>query len=91
MGKFLPSLIVLILIALISMISRFYSATPPDLNSATFFGPLHLVQGTLSGDPVFIDTVKYMSLQRVGIWQDPSLAALIAFHSLFVAWVLRKA
>lgn len=91
MGKFLPSLIVLIFIALISVISGFYSATPPELSSATYFGPWHLLSGTFQGDPVFFDTLSHFSILRLGIWQNPGLAVLIGFHTLFVLLVLRKA
>lgn len=91
MGKVLPSLIVLVFIAMISVVSHFYSATPPELGAATFFGPLHLLTGTFQGDPVFYDTVSHFSVHRIGIWQDPGLAALIGFHTLFILLVLRKA
>jgi hypothetical protein len=91
MGKFLPSLIVLIFIAMISVVSHFYSATPPELGAATYFGPWHLFTGIFQGDPTFFDTVAHFSVQRIGIWQDPGLAVLIGFHTLFALLVLRKA
>lgn len=91
MGKFLPSLIVLIFIALISVVSNFHSATPAELGAATYFGPWHLLLGTIQGDPVFFDTLAHFSIERVGIWQNSSLAALIGVHTLFVGWMLRRA
>lgn len=91
MGKFLPSLIVLVFIALISLVSDFHSATPPELGAATFFGPWHLLTGTIHGDPAFFDILAHFSIERIGIWQNSSLAALIGVHTLFVTWMLRKA
>jgi len=91
MGKILPSLIVLIFVAMISVVSHFYSATPPNLSSATYFGPWHLLLGAFQNDPIFFDTVSHMSVFRIGIWQNPGLAALIGFHTIFVLLVLRKA
>ncbi|HEX5035471.1 MAG TPA: hypothetical protein VFW62_13405, partial [bacterium] len=87
----LPSLIVLIFIALISMLSHFYSATPPELGAATFFGPWSLLKGTLAGDPAFFDTVRHFSIERVGLWENPGLAAAIGFNILFILLMLRKA
>jgi len=90
MGKFLPSLIVLVFIALISLLSGYTSATPPELGAATYFGPWHLVSGIFQGDPVFFDTLAHFSVLRLGIWQNPGLAALLGFHTLFVLWMVRN-
>jgi hypothetical protein len=91
MGKFLPSLIVLIFVALISMVSGFYSATPPELKAATYFGPWNLLLSSVKGDPVFFDTMAHFSIHRTGLWENPGLAALIGFNTLFILLMLRKA